>query len=222
LLRGFAHPYKDGEGYEKYTVDYKDEFGNYKSSKSFAAGVIDLRVCGNSGSKLIKTVKVGETINLAYYIVPTTGEIWIYLDGQFVTTHKAGTSGGKCACAPYTSANFAEANTIRFMDGAYGMYDFANIQVTRLTDSCLHENPASCTTGATYVCDCGMELATAHNYTVDRDLTGMWNVYTCADCDSYYMVFADASVLDDVDVVFANDKALLAYLVKNYPPMIIK
>ncbi len=229
LLRGFAHKYVEGEGYDKFTANYKDEFGNVISSKNFADGVMDLRVCGNKNSDIITTVKVGDTIKLAYYVIPTTGEIWIYLDKydgeglQFVTTHKDGTANGKnCACRSHADSVYAEGTAIRFMDGAYGMYDFTNIQVTRLTDSCLHENPKSCTEGATYTCDCGLELATVHNYTVSRDNTGMWNVYSCADCDSYYLEFADESVLDDVEIVFANDKAVWAYLVKTYPPLFIK
>ena len=196
LVRAFGHIYKDGEG-------YTDADGD-----GFADGVIDLKVDAKMTSTLIATIAQNEVVNLTCYVIPQSQKMFVYANGEWIVTRS--NFGG-----------FLGDLEVRFMDGGYGLFNFENITVARLTDLCLHEDAGTCAEGNTCVCaDCGNVVETAHNIKVVTDKTGYWNIYTCDDCDYYYVLFADETLLKDK--TFASDAELMNYLITNYPFVFVR
>ena len=194
LLRVFGHPYVEGEGYEDTNND------------GYADRVVDFRYSNSTSHPILKTMAVGDTVNITYVIDAVNQRMAIYVDDQFV--HAPNAIGKISGTTPY----------IRLLDNSYGSFDFTNFKVVKMSDTCEHVAP-SCEGGVhSGECTlCGMTVEATHNYKAVVDRTAKWTKYTCEDCGKYYVVFNDMSLV--ADLTFASKSELMKYLTETYFPV---
>jgi len=194
LLRVFGHPYVEGEGYEDTNND------------GYADRVVDFRSNNSTNNRILKTMAVGDTVNITYVIDATNQKMAIYVDGQFIEFRQS--FGKRVGTDSY----------LRLLDNSYGSFDFTNFKVVKMSDACEHVAP-SCEGGVhSGECTlCGMTVEATHNYKAVVDRTAKWTKYTCEDCGKYYVVFNDMSLV--ADLTFASKSELMKYLTETYFPV---
>lgn len=194
LLRVFGHPYVEGEGYAD------------RNGDGYADDVVDFRTNNSKSHKIVKTMGVGDTVNITYVIDPYESRMVVYVDNQLLETRR--NFGYRTGTNSY----------LRLLDNTYGSFDFTNFKLVKMSDECVHEAPA-CSEGVhSGACAlCGMTVEVAHNYTATLDRTAKWTKYTCEDCGKYYIVFNDMSMV--ADLTFASKSELMKYLSETYCPV---
>lgn len=195
VLVAYLHPYEDGKGYTD------------KNGYGYADGVYDLRSKSgiNSGNPVLATVKAGDSVNFTYVIDPTSGNMAVYVNGEY----------------KHLRQGFGKFTTddvyLRFKAADYGHLGYDNFKIVRMSDECNHIVPA-CNEGV-YKTNCELchkTIAPTHNYKTEYDRTHMWVKYTCEDCGVFHIEF---NRLSQLGMAFISENELMKYLSDKYCPV---
>jgi hypothetical protein len=154
---------------------------------------------------------VGDTVNFKFVVDPDNGRLTTFINDVFVS---ARTSLNK-----HTVNDNMYFRLLQNVDGkSYGIFEFENFQIVRMSYVCEHEAPECTGSALTGQCAlCGVTVDVAHKYEAVVDMTGYWTKYTCTSCQHFYIVFNNKASL--ADLTFENSSELLKFLSEKYYPV---